>query len=173
MEQVESTCAQVIGESVTVTPLPEPRQPVQATVSGVAVCAVGSKQCLRHGQLGVGPHQSDAALHRHRRSPPIKQHPYRSPMIRREQMAKLIDDMQRQGIMQPTSSPWANPVVLVPKKDGTTRFCVDYRHLNAGSHKDVYPLPRIEDILSTLGEAKYFSTLDLSSGYRYWQCSIS
>ena len=75
-----------------------------------------------------------------------------------------------QGIIQPSSGPWSSPVVLVPKKDGTTRFCVDYRRLNAVSCKDAYPLPQIEDILSTLGEAKYFITLDLASGC--WQIEL-
>ena len=102
-------------------------------------------------------------------NPPIKQQPYRTPMIYRERIAEMIEDMQAQGIVQPSSSPWASPVVLVPKKDGTARFCID---LNAVSRKDdiVYPLPRIEDILSTLGEAKYFSTLDLATGV--WQIEL-
>ena len=99
--------------------------------------------------------------------PPIKQQPYRSPMIYREKLPQMID---KQGVVQPSSSPWASPVVLVPKKDGDLRFCIDYRHLNAITRKDVYPLPRIEDILSALGEAKFFSTLDLASGY--WQVEL-
>ena len=73
--------------------------------------------------------------------------------------------MKQQGIVKPSCSSWASPVVLVPKKDGSTRFCVDYRHLNAVTKKDVYPLPRIVDILDTLGRAKYFTTLDFSAGY--------
>ena len=67
---------------------------------------------------------------------PIKQQPYRTPMIYHEQIAEMIEDMQAQGIVQPFSSPWASPVVLVPKKDGTARFCIDYRCLNAVSRKD-------------------------------------
>ena len=67
-------------------------------------------------------------------------------------------------------SPWSSPIVLVPKKDGSSRFCVDYRRLNSVSRKDVYPLPRIDDILDTLGQTKFFSSLDLCSGY--WQIEM-
>ena len=103
-------------------------------------------------------------------SAPIKQHPYRTPIVQREKIAQLIKQMEQQGIVKPSCSPWASPVVLVPKKDGSTRFCVDYRRLNTVTKKDVYPLPRIDDILDTLGRAKYFTTLDLSAGY--WQVEL-
>ena len=85
-------------------------------------------------------------------------------------MADMIEEMQIQGVVQPSSSPWASPVVFVPKKDATARFCIDYRRLNTISRKDVYPLLRIEDILSTLGESKYFCTLDLATGF--WQIKL-
>ena len=78
--------------------------------------------------------------------------------------------MQQRGVVQPSASAWASPIVIVPKKDGTSRFCVDFRRVNAVTKKDVYPLPRIDDILDTLGGAQYFSTLDLSSGY--WQIEL-
>ena len=103
-------------------------------------------------------------------TPPLKQQPYRTPIVKREKVAQLIREMQEQGIVQPSSSTWASPVVLVPKKDGSSRFCVDYRRLNNITKKDVYPLPRIDDILDTLGQAKYFTTLDLVSGY--WQVEL-
>jgi len=69
--------------------------------------------------------------------------------------------------VQPSVCPWASPVVLVPKRDGTTWFCVDYRRINAVTKKVVYPLPTIEDILDTIGRSQHFTTLDLSAGY--WQ----
>ena len=78
--------------------------------------------------------------------------------------------MLTQNIVQPSSSPWASPIILVPKKDGSSRFCIDYRKLNSVTKKDVYPLPRIDDILDTLGQARYFTTLDLASGY--WQIEL-
>ena len=101
---------------------------------------------------------------------PVRQQPYRAPYAHRGQISNLIDDMLAQDVVQPSNSPWASPVVLVPKKDGTSRFCVDYRKLNSVTKKDVYPLPRIDDILDTLGQAHYFTTLDLASGY--WQIEL-
>ena len=74
--------------------------------------------------------------------PPIHQQPYRTPFSQREKIAELIADMEQRGIVQPSSSPWASPVVLVPKKDGKLRFCVDYRRLNAATKKGcVSPSP--------------------------------
>ncbi|GBN22444.1 Transposon Ty3-I Gag-Pol polyprotein, partial [Araneus ventricosus] len=66
-----------------------------------------------------------------------------------------------------SSGTWASPIVLVKKKDGSTRFCVDYRKLNKITIKDSYPLPRIDDILDVLNRSQWFSTLDLKGGY--WQ----
>ncbi len=75
--------------------------------------------------------------------PPIKQQPYRTPVVYREKIAKMIADIEEQGVIRPSVSPWASPIVLVPKKDGKLRFCVHYRRLNSITKKDVYPLPRI------------------------------
>ncbi len=78
--------------------------------------------------------------------------------------------MMKRGVVQPSQSPWASPVVLVAKKDSSTRFCVDYRKLNAITKMDVYPLPRIDDSLDQLAHAKHFSTLDILTGY--WQVKM-
>ena len=102
--------------------------------------------------------------------PPIRQQPYRTPVVRRRKMNEMVSDMREQGVVQPSSSPWASPVVLVPKKDGTLRFCIDYRRLNSITRKDVYPLSHVDDIPIALGESKYFSSLDLASGY--WQIEL-
>jgi hypothetical protein len=78
-----------------------------------------------------------------------------------------IERMLESNIIQPSESPWASPVVLVRKKNGKLRFCVDYRRLNNVTKKDAYPLPRIQEMLNALSGSQWFSTLDLASGY--WQ----
>jgi len=78
--------------------------------------------------------------------------------------------MQKAAVIQPSNSPWASPVVLVKKKDGSLHFCVDYCKLNSVTKADSFPLPRIDDILDQLGQSKCFTTLDLKSGY--WQVQI-
>ena len=96
---------------------------------------------------------------------PVKQHPRRLPLSKKELVREEISKMLKQGIIEPSQSPWSSPVVLVQKKDGSTRFCVDYRKLNNLTLKDSYPLPRIDESLDALRGSKWFSTLDLQSGY--------
>lgn len=102
---------------------------------------------------------------------PIRQRVRRLPLHKRAEVRSLLEDMLKKNVIQPSSSPWASPIVLVRKKNGSTRFCVDYRKLNAVTRKDAYPLPRIDETLDTLGSSKWFSTLDLISGY--WQVELN
>ncbi|GBM90048.1 Transposon Ty3-I Gag-Pol polyprotein, partial [Araneus ventricosus] len=102
--------------------------------------------------------------------PPIKQYPRRLPLARKEEADHLVKEMVDNGIIEESSGPWASPIVLVKKKDGSTRFCVDYRKLNEITKKDSYPLPRIDDTLDAFNGSQWFTTLDLKSGY--WQIEI-
>ena len=99
--------------------------------------------------------------------PPTRQPVRRMPFALRDKVNSLVEEMLSQGVIVPSASPWASPVVLVRKKDGGIRFCVDYRKLNSVTKLDEFPLPRIDDTLDLLAGARYFTTLDLASGY--WQ----
>ena len=101
---------------------------------------------------------------------PIKQMPYRVSQKERETIQRQVQEMLDDDVIQPSCSPWSSPVVLVKKKDGTFRFCVDYRKLNNVTKKDVYPLPRIDDTFDRLRHSTYFSSMDLKSGY--WQIEV-
>ena len=103
--------------------------------------------------------------------PPIKQRARRVPQKQQEIIDKEIDSMLQAGVIAPSESPWGSPVVLVKKKDGTMRFCVDYRKLNDVTIKDAYPLPNIEETFDTLTESKMFCSLDLASGF--WQLEMA
>ena len=79
--------------------------------------------------------------------------------------------MEKDGIIEPSSSEWMSPIVLVPKKDVSLRICVDYRRLKSVSEVDAYPMPRIDELIDRLGTAKFMTTLDLTRGY--WQVSVA
>ena len=78
----------------------------------------------------------------------------------REMVAKDVNKILNAGVIEPASTEWASPVVLVPKKDGSLRLCVDYRRLNAKTAADAHPLPRMDDCINSLGDAAVFTTLD-------------
>lgn len=82
-----------------------------------------------------------------------------------------VDDILRQGVIEPSHSPWSSPVVVLRKKDGKFRFCIDFRKVNNVTCKDAYPLPQVIATLDKLRGARYLSTLDLKNGY--WQISLS
>lgn len=117
--------------------------------------------------------QTPIAKHRIITNPderPVRQRAYRVSRKEQDAIRNQVQQMLTDDIIQPSTSPWASPVVLVKKKDGTMRFCVDYRKLNNVTKKDVYPLPRIDDSLDRLRHARYFSSMDLRSGY--WQIEV-
>ena len=96
---------------------------------------------------------------------PFSCSPYRLPFNMREHLKKELDEMMAQGIIEESDSPWASPMLYVPKADGTHRLVVDFRRLNAVSKPDIYPLPRINDVIAALHGAKYFTSLDLKKKF--------
>lgn len=142
---------------------PDDRKAVQELLSKYSDCFASCDSDL--GRSNISSHRIDTG-----NQAPIHQPPYKSAWKERELIQSQVKDMLQNGVIEPSSSPWASPVVLVKKKEGTWRFCVDYRKLNAATTRDVYPLPRIEDALSRLEGSRYFSILDMQAGY--WQVGL-
>jgi hypothetical protein len=96
---------------------------------------------------------------------PIAKKPYRMAATELAKLNKQLSELEQKGYVRPSSSPWGAPVLFVKKKDGSMRLCVDYRALNEVTIKNKYPLPKIDDLFDQLKGAKYFSKIDLRSGY--------
>ena len=106
---------------------------------------------------------------------PIRQSVRHISPIHREEVKALLDQMLERGVVEPSSSPWASPIVLVCKKDGSSRFCIDYRKLNHVTQKDAYPLPRIDVTLDTLHGSRWFTiplTCSVATGRLRWKRPI-
>jgi len=102
---------------------------------------------------------------------PVNIRPYRYGPKETEYIVQEVEKMLKMGLVEPCSGPWCFPIVLVKKKDGSLRFCVDYRKLNSVTKRDVYPLPRVDDIYDALHGASWFSSLDGASAYH--QCHVT
>lgn len=139
----------------------EQTQLKQLLVQFADLFAVGDRPI---GQTSVVTHSIPTT------GPPIRQPLRRIPEALKSTITKEVTHMLEHNIIRPSSSPWSSPVVMVRKQDGSWRFCVDYRKLNSVTHRDAYPLPRIDSTLDSLAGATYFTTLDLASGY--WQVAV-
>ena len=102
---------------------------------------------------------------------PIKQHPYRINPLKLEVMKKEVEYMLVNGIIEPSKSQWSSPCILVPKGDGSYRFCTDFRKVNTITKTDSYSIPRVEDCINKIGRAEYVSKFDLLKGY--WQVPLT
>ena len=102
---------------------------------------------------------------------PIKQHAYRVNASKRKVMKDEVRYLLENNLAVPSSSPWSSPCILVPKPDGTSRLCTDYRKVNAVTVPDSYPLPRLDDCIDTIGAATHVTKLDLLKGY--WQVPLT
>ena len=96
---------------------------------------------------------------------PIRQPAYRVNPVKKEIMKKEVDFLLDNNLAEPSFSPWASPSLLVPKPDGSSRFCTDYRRVNKVTIPDSYPLPLIEDLLDTVGQSTFATKIDLQKGY--------
>lgn len=103
--------------------------------------------------------------------PPIKQHPYRVHPHKSFLMKKELSYMIDIGAIEPAQSEWSSPVVLIPKPDGSVRFCIDFRKVNSVTRTDAFPIPRLEDCIDQIGKAQFVTKLDLLKGY--WQVPLS
>ena len=96
---------------------------------------------------------------------PVRQKPYRTPKVYRDEIKRQLDEMIQAKLVSPSNSSWAAPILAVKKKSGEVRVCVDYRSLNKVTSEFYWPLPNIQDVFCTLGGARYFSSLDFLKGY--------
>jgi Reverse transcriptase (RNA-dependent DNA polymerase) len=144
-----------------------PMDEVPESIREQALAMLSNHASMWDGRVG----QIDYVSHRVKTTGgPIFQQPYRAGQFARTAEQTEVNRMLAEEIIEPTTSEWSSPVVLVPKRDGGMRLCVDYRKLNNPTERDVYPLSRLDERIDNLGDSVVISTLDANSGY--WQVSM-
>ena len=164
---------------------PDPAPLVLAARRGIPVVPVGEdlspaqKQDLdeivmqRQDVFSEIPGRTSVAHHDIRTVPGVKVRvpPYRVPEARREAIQEEVGRMLWLRVIEESHSAWSSPVILVPKPDGTFRFCNDFWRLNEVSEFDAYPMPRVDELIEQLGPARYLTTVDMTKGY--WQVPLT
>jgi len=102
---------------------------------------------------------------------PVRQHPFKAGPLARKREKAEVERMRSMGVIEPSTGEWASPVVMVPKPDGSVRFCIYYRKLNLMTVKDAYPIPMMDKCIHSLRDARVFSILDCNAGY--WQIPVA
>jgi hypothetical protein len=134
----------------------------QKTVPHIVSMVLNSFEDVFAEPTGLPPHRrADHTIPLMPGASPVNLRPYRYSPMQKNEIEKQIRELIAQGVIQPSASPFASPVLLVGKKDLTWRLCVDYRHLNALTIKNKYPLPVIDELLDDLVGAQWFTSLDL------------
>ena len=174
---------QILGMKVGRETCEKTRQQIKEEIEPFLECAPDQKEQLldllaKHREAVALPgepvgstHLMELSLKLQEGTKPFALAPYKIPHAKQAALDEEIEKLLEQGIICPTVSPWASPVVLVAKPDGSTRLCVDYRRLNAVTESDSHPLPVIEDIVMELGDSKVFSQIDLLQAYHQVPCA--
>ena len=155
------------GLCFQITMLSPETKPVDTSILPKELQALLTKfEALFQSPHSMPPARStDHHIHLLPQTTPVNVRPYRYPHFQKQEIELQVDTMLQKGLIQPSSSSFLSPVLLVRKQDGTWRFCVDYRALNAVMVKDRFLIPTIDELLDELGGACYFSKLDLLQGY--------
>lgn len=139
---------------------------ISAAIPGFLRGTVEHHRAVFNTNTGLPPKRGhEHEIHLRQDSQPVGVRPYRYPQSQKDEIEKLIGEMLAAGIIKPSTSPFSSPVLLVKKRDGSWRFCVDYRALNKETIPDKYPIPVIDELLDELHGFRLFSKLDLWAGY--------
>ncbi|KAJ1685411.1 hypothetical protein LUZ63_016801 [Rhynchospora breviuscula] len=134
-------------------------------IAEVAMCHSEYKQLFEEPKILLPHREIDHQIQLTSDTQPINLRPYMQSYFQKLEVEKIIEDLLRNKFIQPSTSPFASPIILVKKKDNTWRLCVDYRKLNSCTIKNRFPIPMIDDLLDELHGARIFSKIDLRSGY--------
>ena len=164
LTEMSNSCTSMTDDSMDKVNIPEEYQEELEKLLGENNDLFASTD-LELGRTGAIKMKIDTGNH-----PPIRLKPYRTPLNQRPVVDKAVKDMLHANIIRPSNSSWNFPILLVPKKDGGSRFCVDFRKLNQITRSYVWPLPHIDNVFASLGNSNVFTAIDLKTGY--WQVAM-